>query len=379
MLKKNKAPRPQNRMGNPVIKCYFAFKLVLQSRRTFLAFKKSGYLKEMNSLSEFNIKKIGIMKLMLLFSSLLMLVKFLAFYFTNSVGILSDALESIINIVAGAFALFSIYYASKPKDPDHPYGHGKIENLSVGFEGALIFIAGLSIIAKAIDVLFHPIQVTKLDLGVILSGIAGACNFLMGSYLKRKGKKYNSILMVADGKHLMSDAVSSLGLIIGLGLMVLTHLPWIDAVIALVFGGMILWTGFKLLRESVFNLLDKTDVEKLSVLTKILQEERRPKWIDMHNLRILKYGDHLHVDAHITLPWYDTLEATHHEIKAVEEVVKNKLGNEIEFFLHPDPCLPVSCPLCTIDNCPVRKHTFEKKIEWTLENLLPDKKHSLDN
>jgi len=331
----------------------------------------------MSALSNISKRKINIMKITLLFSSFLMLVKFAAYFFTHSVAILSDALESIINIVAGAFALFSIYYASKPKDPDHPYGHGKIENLSVGFEGALIFVAGLSIVVKAIYVLFHPTTVSNLDLGLLLSGLAGACNFFMGYYLVRTGKKHNSILMIADGKHLVSDAVSSIGLIIGLFLMVLTHLPWIDSVLAIIFGIMILWTGFKLVRESVFNLLDKTDVEKLTELARVLQEERRPKWIDMHNLRILKYGDHLHVDAHITLPWYDSLEITHNEIKAVEEVVKSKLGNEIEFFLHPDPCLPISCSVCTIANCEVRQNKFERRIEWSLDNLLPDKKHTL--
>lgn len=317
------------------------------------------------------------MRITLLFSVVLIAIKFSAYFITNSVAILSDALESIINVVAGGFALYSIYFASQPKDTDHPYGHGKIENLSAGFEGALIFIAGILIIGKAIYSFFYPPILEKIDFGLALSGFAGLCNFIMGSYLVRKGKNFNSLTMVADGKHLISDTVSSIGLIVGLGLIYLTNILWIDNVMAIIFGGAILFTGFKLVRESVTNLLDKADIEKLDQFITILNKNRRSKWIDMHNLRILKYGSRLHIDVHLTLPWYGSLEESHKEMSAVEEIVKDNLIDEMEFFIHADPCPPSSCPLCAIENCKHRKYTFVKKLDWTMENLLPDSKHKI--
>lgn len=321
--------------------------------------------------------KIRTLRLTLAFSFLLLAIKFFAYFLTHSIAVLSDALESIVNVVAGAFALYSIYFSSQPKDEEHPYGHGKMENLSAGFEGALIFIAGISIIAEAIYASFFPPALKQLDVGVALSGFAGMCNFIMGTYLVKRGKHFNSLTMIADGKHLVSDTISSIGLILGLGLIYFTNLFWIDNLLGVVFGSVILFTGFKLIRESVTNLLDKADIEILNRLITVLNSNRRSKWIDMHNLRILKYGSCLHVDAHLTLPWYNSLEEAHKEMTAVENAVKNNMGNEIEFFIHADPCLPTSCSVCSIENCTERKQPFIKKISWSIENLLPDSKHRI--
>lgn len=319
--------------------------------------------------------KIKALRLTLVFSIVLMIIKFIAYYLTNSVAVLSDALESIINVAAGAFALFSIYYSSQPQDADHPYGHGKIENLSAGFEGALIFIAGISILAEGIYGFFFPPELEKLDLGLAISGLAGLFNFLMGSYLVRKGKAYSSLAMVADGKHLISDTVSSVGLILGLGLIYITDLVWIDNVMAMIFGSIILFTGFKLVRESVTHLLDKADLQVLGKLVEVLNRHRRESWVDIHNLRVLKYGSRLHVDAHLTLPWYNSLEESHREMAELEKIVRENMGDEMEFFIHADPCLPASCTICALSNCKERKKEMIRKLEWNLENLLPDSKH----
>jgi cation diffusion facilitator family transporter len=329
-------------------------------------------------ISETNRTKIKTMRLMLLFSIVLMVIKFVAYIITHSNAILTDALESIINVVAGGFALFSIYYASLPKDENHPYGHGKIEFLSVGIEGGLILIAGGAIILKSIMAFFHPTQVNSLDIGLYISVFAGLCNFFMGTYLKKKGKQHNSALMIADGKHLLSDTISSIGLVVGLVVIYFTKSYWLDNIIAMLFGAFIFHTGYKLLKESVNNLLDEADYVQLDKVIKILNDNRREKWIDMHNLRVLKYGAHLHIDAHITLPWYDKLEDSHEEVTAVENLITEKLEGEVEFFIHADPCLPSSCPICPIKNCAFRKAENVKRLDWTLENLLPDKKHVLD-
>ena len=327
--------------------------------------------------SESNLFKIKTMRIMLIFSVVLMAIKFVAYIITHSNAILTDALESIINVVAGAFALFSIYYSSRPKDEDHPYGHGKIEYLSVGIEGGLILIAGSGIFIKSIMGFFHPSIVDSIDVGLYISVFAGICNYIMGAYLMKNGKTHKSSLMIADGKHLITDTISSIGIVIGLAIIYFTKMYWLDNLIAIIFGMYIFYEGYKLLKESVNNLLDEADYVQLNNVVKILNNSRVEKWIDMHNLRVLKYGSHLHIDAHITLPWYDNLELSHAEVTAVENLITEKSEGEVEFFIHADPCLPISCPICSIKDCGFRKHEFVKRLEWNLENMLPDRKHRL--
>jgi cation diffusion facilitator family transporter len=157
----------------------------------------------------------------------------------------------------------------------------------------------------------------------------------MGKYLIGLGKKHQSIIMTADGKHLISDTVSSIGLVIGLLVIHLTKLLWLDHVIAILFGVFIFYTGYKLLKQSITGLLDEADYENLEKLIVVLNENRSKKWIDMHNLRVLKYGHTLHIDAHITLPWYDNLENTHHEVIAVENLIKDKIPEIPNIFFIP--------------------------------------------
>lgn len=323
--------------------------------------------------------KVKIMRVMLVFSSALLCLKFFAWWVTKSNAIFTDALESIVNVVAGGFALFSMSYAAKPRDKDHPYGHGKIEFISAGFEGALIFLAGGFIIYEAIKGFITPHDIPKADIGAYLTAFSGLCNFLMGYFLVSKGKKQNSALMVANGRHLMADMVSSAGLVVGLIIIYFTKLTWIDNALAITFGLYIIYTGIEIVRESFGNLLDEQDQEKIDQLIKILNKNRRENWIDMHNLRILKYGSGLHVDAHITLPWYLSLEQAHDEVDAVEKLVVNEIEGEMEFFIHADPCLPKSCLICSVRNCKERKSDQVKKLEWTKENMLPDAKHSFSS
>jgi len=317
------------------------------------------------------------MQVVLVLGVLLLLVKFFAYFITNSNAILTDAIESVVNVLAGAFALYSAYYAARPKDEGHPYGHGKIEFLSAGFEGGMISLAGLAMIIKGIVAFFRKDSINEADVGAYLSAFTGLLNFIMGKYLLQKGKKFDSALMLADGKHLISDALSSAGLVIGLFLIYFTGINWIDYIITIILGGFIVYSGLKLVIESVTNLLDKADYGKLNQLIKLLKDDRREKWIDIHNLRVLKYGSKLHVDCHITLPWYDSLEESHKEVSLVETLVRNNLDDEIEFFIHADPCLPTSCPICPLKTCPHRKAGFVQQVEWNLTNVLPDKKHSL--
>ncbi len=323
-----------------------------------------------------NNKHLGLMYAALGMGVLLFILKAGAWWWTNSNAILTDALESIINIVAGGFALFSLSLALKPNDFNHPNGHGKIEFISAGFEGALILVAGFFIIGKSIFDIFSPHEVQSLTLGAIITGLSGLANYLMGVVLEKRGKKYHFITMEASGEHLKSDAYSSIGLIIGLVVVLLTDWVFLDNILAVIFGIIIIVTGYKLVRRSFAGIMDETDEELLEELANDLEENRRDDWIDVHNLRLIKYGANLHLDCHLTLPWnYDTRQS-HDEMKKFEDVMKELGGNRVEMFVHVDPCEPDSCQICQKKDCPVRQFESERRITWTVENLTTNRKHN---
>ena len=322
--------------------------------------------------------KIKTMKLVLSLGMVVMALKFSAYYLTHSDAILTDAIESIVNVLAGAFVLYSLYYAAKPKDEDHPYGHGKIEFLSTGMEGGMILLAGVAMTIKGGLAFIHPHDLKNLDVGVGISILSGGINFVLAKLLLKKGTALNSSSMQADAKHLFTDTWTSVGLIVGLIIIYFTNLFWIDYLITIGLGIFIIYTGFHIIKESVFNLLDRADYGKLEHLITMLNSQRKESWIDIHNFRVVKYGSVVHVDCHMTLPWYFTLEESHKEVDALGKLATQNLNYEIEFFIHADPCLPDSCSVCLLKQCHVRQRDFVKKLEWKLENVLPDSKHSLN-
>ena len=322
-------------------------------------------------------KNISIQSIALGVGILLLLIKFAAYFLTHSNAILTDALESIINVVAGSVALMSLIFAALPKDRNHPYGHGKIEFLSAGFEGTLILIAGFSIIGKSIYNLYYPNELYALDMGIALTALAGFINYLLGIMMVRQGKKSHSMTLVAGGEHLKSDAYSTIGLVLGLGLIFLTHWFWIDNVIAVLFGTLIATTGGQIIRKAIAGIMDETDDFLLEEILEHINENRQDDWIDIHNLRVIKYGSALHIDCHLTLPWYWNLQKSHDEVHAFEEMLKMGTEKELEIFIHSDPCLPKSCQLCLKKDCKMRQFDFQQKIEWTLDNVLLNKKHEV--
>jgi len=320
-------------------------------------------------------KNVRVQAIVLGVGSLLMLAKFVAWYTTKSNAVLSDALESIINISAGTFALFSLWFAARPPDQNHPYGHGKIEYLAAGFEGALILISALAIIGKATYNFWHPPVLAQLSTGMLITAIAGIANFGMGKWLIRRGRHSKSLIMVADGQHLQSDGWTSLGLIIGLILVQMTGMVWIDGVAAIAFAAIIMVTGYRLVRRSIGGIMDESDQHLVDQVVRILAENRPPNWIDLHNLRVIKYGTILHLDAHMTIPWYLNTREAHDEMDAVEKLVHQELGNQVEVFIHQDPCKPYSCAICQKMDCPVREHPFQHSVQWSLLNLMRDEAH----
>jgi cation diffusion facilitator family transporter len=322
-------------------------------------------------------KNIRVQKWVAICSVCLLVLKITAFYLTHSVSILTDALESIVNVIAGFVGLYSLYIAAKPRDTDHPYGHGKIEFLSAALEGSLILIAGTLIIYKAIQNLFNPYELHQLDIGILLITFSGIVNYIMGSYCERIGKKHNSLALIASGKHLQTDTYSTIGIIIGLVILYITNIQWIDSVVAILFSVIILYTGYKIIRTAIAGIMDETDMLLVEQVVKKVNEHRRIHWIDLHNLRIIKYGSVLHIDCHLTVPWYLNVREAHDEIEALAKPIRDSFGKSLEIFVHTDACLDFSCAICEKKECPVRKHSFVKRIEWTAENVVRDKRHKL--
>lgn len=310
-------------------------------------------------------------------SVVLLAVKVIAYYSTHSVSILTDALESIVNVAAGFIGLYSLFIAAKPRDVDHPYGHGKAEFLSAAVEGTLIGSAGAIILYKAVQNLINPVELEKIDYGIILVAITAVVNFLLGYYCLQVGKKNNSAALAASGKHLQSDTWSTLGIIVGLVLIYLTGEKWIDSMVAIGFGVFIMYTGYRIIRSSVAGIMDEADKNLLTRLVALLNANRKPNWIDLHNLRVIKYGSVLHMDCHLTVPWYLNVHEAHREIDALAALVRKEFGESVEFFVHSDGCLPFSCRICDKKECSERKHNFEQRIGWTLENILQNQKHQL--
>ncbi len=300
-----------------------------------------------------------------------------AWYITNSVAILTDGLESIVNIITAFIGLYSLYLSALPKDNNHPYGHGKAEFISAGIEGTLISVTGLIIIYEAINNLKHPHILGKLDYGIALIAATSIINFLVGFAAVRKGKKNHSLALIASGKHLESDTYSTIGIVVGLILIYFTHLVWLDSVIALVYAMIIIVTGYKIMRSSIAGIMDEADKKLLDEVVEYLNNSRTKNWIDLHNLRIIKYGAILHLDCHLTVPWYLTVREAHDEVKLLEDTVKNKYGISVEMFVHLDGCEPFSCPLCQKEDCKVRQHPFVSTMEWTVENISKNIKHQL--
>lgn len=324
-----------------------------------------------------SVQKKRVLQLALFVSVLVMGIKVLAWLWTGSNAILSDALESIVNLVAGSFALYSVIIAGKPKDESHPYGHGKIEFLSAGLEGTLIAIAGTAILVKAIYNFWYPQALHSVDVGLWLTLLTGGINFIMGQYLQKSAHRLKSLTLEADGKHLSSDAWSSAGLGLGLLLIWLTGLSWMDNAIAVIMGLYILFTGYQLMRKSLAGVMDEADYVLIEQLITILNQHRQSHWVDVHNFRVIKYGADLHIDCHVTLPWYLSLQEAHQSISEVEKIIGAEAEHKIELFIHADPCLTTSCAICTHTSCQERLHPFQRQVTWKLANVLPNVKHHL--
>ncbi|MCY1659785.1 MULTISPECIES: cation diffusion facilitator family transporter [Chryseobacterium] len=323
--------------------------------------------------------KLAFQKLIAAFGVILFIGKIIAWKLTNSDAVFSDAMESIVNVISAFMGLYSLYLAAKPRDDDHPYGHGKVEFVTSGIEGALIAIAGVMIIYEGINSLIVGKVLSKIDLGIWIIAATAAINYLLGYISIQKGKAENSIVLISSGKHLQSDTLTTLGVVVSLIVVYFTRIYWLDSVVALGFGIYIIVVGYKIVRKSLSGIMDEQDPDLLEQIIQVLEENRKTEWIDVHNMKIQQFGAHLHIDAHITLPWYYSLRDAHNEMEKMIILLAKNTKRTVEFNFHMDDCKPISCSVCQISNCPVREKDFVKRVVWTPENVTSVDKHSIED
>jgi len=309
----------------------------------------------------------------LVVSVLLLAAKYQAYRMTGSTAILSDALESIVNVVAAAFAIGGIVFAGRPADRNHPYGHGKIEFFSAAFEGGLISFAAVVILYQAARGLFYGVEVRDLSAGFLIVLGAGLANLALGWFLVRTGRLHQSLALVADGQHVLSDFWTSAGIVVGLLLLRLTGLTWIDPVVAGLVAFSLMWTGFRLVRHAAGGLLDEEDTPLLDRLIQALQRSAGEGVIRVHHLRAIRAGRFHHVDAHLVVPEFWSVDRAHEVAEDLAARVIRDLGVEGELIFHTDPCHRAYCAMCELGDCPVRREPFVARPPLTIEEAVqPD-------
>ncbi|MCB0393477.1 MAG: cation transporter [Bdellovibrionales bacterium] len=299
----------------------------------------------------------------------LLAVKFFAYSITGSNAILSDALESIVNVTAASVALFVVRLSKKPADADHPYGHGKAEYFSATFEGGLITFAGIAIILESIRDFGSKNALQEIDSGLWLTIGAGLVNGVLGLTLKSIGKEHKSDALVASGIHLLSDLITTVGVTVGLILVKLTGIIAFDSITAIVVASYLIYSGYKVIRSSSSALMDAEDPESVSELKKIIEKYAYPGIIRIHALRVMRSGHYHHIDAHVVVPEFWDVQKTHNETNKYENKVIKEYSYDGEVHFHVDPCRRVYCEMCDLPNCQVRTKEFKGKPPLTVDEL----------
>jgi cation diffusion facilitator family transporter len=264
-------------------------------------------------------------------------IKLAAAVLTMSIGLWSDALESTVNVVAAAVALWAMRLSAKPADHNHDFGHGKAEYFSAAVEGAMIFVAAGVIIVGAVMRFFRPVELERLDVGLALSAIATLINLAVGVLLARTGRKHRSIALEADGKHLLTDVFTSVGVLVAIALVMWTGLTWFDPLIAVLVGANILYTGYGLVRRSVVGLLDGTlPPDEVAKVHDALHRLAGSEPAEITELKTRESGRQRFVYATITVPGEWTVRRSHDLADDVEAAVAKALPGTTT-FVHVEP------------------------------------------
>ena len=306
----------------------------------------------------------------LVFGVLLLSFKFYAYHITNSQSIFSDALESIVNVVAAGITVLVIIIAAKPADDEHPYGHGKIESMASTFEGGAILLAGILVVIQSIQVLFHGAEVSDLNFGLVIVVGAGIINGLLGVYLLTRGKKFHSEALKSSGLHLLTDTMTSIGVLIGLLLVKFTGLNWIDPAVAIVFGLLLIYTGGGILIRSGNILVDAHDVETLKMIAQLFEKHYRPGVIQIHFTRVIRSGNYHHIDCHMVIPEFWSVLEAHDFSEEFERSFIEDYPVDGELHVHHDPCRKAFCQNCELLGCPIRLEPFSARKIHSFKEII---------
>jgi cation diffusion facilitator family transporter len=276
-------------------------------------------------------------RLSLVIGFMMLLGKGYAYLITGSAAILSDAAESVVHVVAVSFAAFSLWLSMRPADESHPYGHEKISFFSAGTEGAMIVLAAFYIIYAAIDKWLHGLQLENLGEGTLFTVAATLINAALGGYLVWQGRKHKSLILVANGKHVLTDSWTSLGVIVGLVLVMWTGWLPFDPIMAILVALNILWSGGKLIRQSVGGLMDERDPKLEQQLRRALDEETSKRGLDYHQFRSRNTGSSVWVDVHLLFPKDTTIETAHWQATEIEGAIKTTMSVPVRFTTHLEP------------------------------------------
>jgi cation diffusion facilitator family transporter len=277
------------------------------------------------------------MRLSLAVGLVMFIGKWYAYSITGSAAILSDAAESVVHVVAVGFATFSLWLSRRPADKSHPYGHEKISFFSAGIEGALIVLAAVVIIYEAISKWLAGLRLENLGKGTMFVAGAALINAALGGYLVMQGRRHGSLILVANGKHVLTDSWTSLGVIIGLILTMWTGWLPFDPLLAIFVAINILWSGGKLVRQSVGGLMDEGDPGLEKELRGILERETQQRNLQYHELRYRNSGNSLWVEFHLLFPRGTSLEEAHGEATEIEKALKEGVRQPTRVVTHLEP------------------------------------------
>lgn len=296
--------------------------------------------------------------------------KIAAYLYTGSTAVFADAMESTVNIVSAAMLVMALAIASRPPDRSHPYGHGKVEFISASIEGAAIASAALLILAQSIRELFEGPKLQHLEIGLSFLAVSAIANAVLGMYLVRVGKRAGSDALLADGRHVMTDVWTSVGVIGGLIVVAITGWVWADPLIAIAVALNVAWEGYRLLHEALGGLMDEADDALIESTTERLERVREASWIDLHGLRSWRSGARRHIDLHLTVPRYFDVQQIHAIHDRVEETALDGDDHGGDVVVHFDPCDDHDCPRCEMSDCPVRAEAFTKAHRFTAERAV---------
>ncbi|MBL7545258.1 MAG: cation transporter [Bdellovibrionaceae bacterium] len=315
-------------------------------------------------------QRLRVAKLNIAVSFVVLALKYTGYYFSGSSAIYSDAVETLINVLTAFTALVVIHFVAMPADENHPYGHGKLEFFSAAFEGGLVFFAAVSILIEGVQAFKVNQPLVQIETGMVFIFIASLVNFFMSLALKRVGEKEKSVTLIASSAHLMSDVYTTAGVLVGLFLVKLTGLIWIDAVVSFLVAAHLLVESYKIVRRSVSGLTDEMDSESLQELSEAIKKNVKPGVINIHLLRAIRSGNFHHIDAHLIVPEFWDVAKAHRFTDDFEKKVVEDYPYDGEFAFHLDPCGRKYCSYCDIDNCPVRQTAFVKHFSFDSHDII---------